>query len=846
MRRQYLEVKRRYPGMILLFQIGDFYESFDEDAQTLARELGIVLTRKWFGKGNAHPLAGIPVRSLESHLAKLIQRGYKVAICDQVTPPGKGLVEREVTRIITPGTVVEPELLERRANNYLASLIYDEQMAGLAYADISTGEFRMTEMERTQAIAELERIAPAELLAPRDVELPTLEIRAITRLDDGQTSLDETRRALMHHFEVTSLEAFGADKQPLALRAAGAIIAYLRDTQFDALENLTHLQHYRATSFMQLDPQTMRNLEIFQGWDFTGGAPTGSLVATIDLTETPMGGRLLRRWLRHPLLEINELRARQDAIEWFIKHEPARERVRAMLENVLDVERLLGRIRRRLAVPYETLTLALSLKHVSQLRVLLEHERAPSEFYQSLENCDELIAYIERAISDRPPSDFERGGIIRAGFSPELDELRSILGGGRTFLADFERRERERTGIRSLKVGYNKVFGYYIEVSKPNLRLVPSDYVRKQTLTNAERYFTLELKEHESLIANARERILELETNLYRQACDEISRHHERISRVGAALGRIDLYAALAELAVRHKYVRPELNEEDELVIVNGRHPMIEQMLEGRKFVANDTRLANHDTQIMLLTAPNMAGKSVYLRQVALVCLLAQIGSFVPADSARIGLVDRIFTRIGLNDYTLRGHSSFMIEMIETAHILHHATPRSLVLLDEIGRGTSTADGLSIARAVIEYLHNQPRVGAKTLFATHYHELTDAADYLPRARNFHVAVRERNGKVQYLHRVEAGRAEKSFGIYVAQIAGLPKPVLRRANELLHEHDEAKGKARVKESKATLAPEHRALLEGLLKLDINELSPVEALTKLYELQRRAKELSSDEA
>ena len=554
-----------------------------------------------------------------------------------------------------------------------------------------------------------------------------------------------------------------------------------------------------------------------------------------------MGGRLLRRWLRHPLLELNELRARQDCVEWFMKREPARARARAMLENVLDVERLLGRIRRRLAVPYETLTLALSLKHVSQLRAMLEQERAPAEFYQPLENCDELIAYIERAISDRPPSDFERGGIIRAGFSPELDELRAILGGGRTFLADFERRERGRTGIRSLKVGYNKVFGYYIEVSKPNLRLVPNDYVRKQTLTNAERFFTLELKEHESLIANARARILELETTLYRQACDEISRHHERISRVGAALGRVDLYAALAELAVRFAYVRPELDEADELLIVNGRHPMIEQMLDGRKFVANDTRLSNRDTQIMLLTAPNMAGKSVYLRQVALICLLAQIGSFVPADAARVGLVDRIFTRIGLNDYTLRGHSSFMIEMIETAHILHHATPRSLVLLDEIGRGTSTADGLSIARAVIEYLHNQPRVGAKTMFATHYHELTDAADYLPRARNFHVAVRERNGKVQYLHRVEAGRAEKSFGIYVAQIAGLPKPVLRRANELLNERGDARGKPRVDESRTALAPEHRALFEALLKLDINELSPVEALTKLYELQKRAKEL-----
>ncbi|HKP84650.1 MAG TPA: DNA mismatch repair protein MutS [Blastocatellia bacterium] len=848
LRRQYLEIKRRYPGMILFFQIGDFYEAFDEDAQTIARELGIVLTRKWFGKGNAHPLAGVPVRSLESHLAKLINRGYKVAVCDQVTPPGKGLVEREVVRIITPGTVIEPGLLERRANNYLASLVMDERAAGLAYTDVSTGEFRMTELDRAHAVAELERIAPAELLVARDLELPAVEVRALTRLDQELTEAAGARRALLDHFDVATLAAYGSDRLPLATRAAGAIIAYLRDTQPDALANLTHLQSYLATSFMQLDPQTMRNLEIFQGWDFTGGAPTGSLVATIDLTATPMGGRLLRRWLRHPLLEINELRARQDSVEWFYKHDRARETTRALLDNAQDVERLLGRIRRHLAVPYEALTLAHSLKHVGEIRAALEREGAPGDFYNALESCDDLIAFIERAISERPPSDFERGGIIRAGFSPELDELRAILGGGRTFLADFEKRERERTGIRSLKVGYNKVFGYYIEVSKPNLRLVPHDYVRKQTLTNAERFFTLELKEHESLIANARERILELETNLYRQVLSEISRHHERISRVGAALGRVDLYSALAELAARFGYVRPELSESEEIVIVKGRHPMIEHMLEHRKFVPNDTTLSNGEQQIMLLTAPNMAGKSVYLRQVALICLLAQIGSFVPAQAARIGIIDRVFTRIGLNDYTLRGHSSFMIEMIETAHILHHATPRSLVLLDEIGRGTSTADGLSIARAVIEYLHNQPRAQAKTLFATHYHELTDCADYLPRAHNFHVAVRERNGKVEYLRKVEAGRAEKSFGIYVAQIAGLPKPVLRRANELLNEHGNSTNSAASKVGKQTqdkLAPEHRALLEALLSLDINELSPVEALTKLYDLQRRAAQLQQED-
>lgn len=829
--------------MILLFQIGDFYETFDEDAQVLARELGVVLTRKWFGKGNPHPLAGIPVRSLESHLAKLINRGYKVAVCDQTTPPGKGLVEREVVRIITPGTVVEPGLLEGRSNNYLASLVVSDKLAGLAYADITTGEFRVTELEKAGAFSELERIAPAELIIPRSLDLQAMDVRAVTKITDEQTELDEARDTLLDHFQASTLEAYGCETRKLAARAAGALVAYLRDTQPDALTNLTGLQTYRADSVMQIDLQTMRNLEVFQSWDFASGAPTGSLVSAIDLTVTEMGGRLLRRWLRHPLLDLAELRARQDSIEWFVKREPARKQVRALLEEVLDIERVLGRVRRRFAVPAEVIALAQSLKAVAKIRTALERERAPKGFTEALDRCDDLSDYIERAITDRPPSDFERGGIIRAGFSAELDELRATLTGSRRFLAEMEERERKRTGIRSLKVGFNKVFGYYIEVTRPNLRLVPVDYIRKQTLANAERFFTLELKEQESLIANARERIQELELTLYRQVSDHISRHHQRISQVAVALALIDLYSALAECAIEFKYIRPDLNDGDGISITNGRHPTIERTLNKRAFTPNNTHLSNRDTQVMLLTAPNMAGKSVYMRQVALICLLAQAGSFVPASSAKIGLVDRIFTRIGLNDFTLRGHSSFMIEMIETAHILHHSTPRSLILLDEIGRGTSTADGLSIARAVVEYLHNQPRVAAKTLFATHYHELTDCADYLPRVHNFHLAVRERGGKVEYLHKVEAGRAEKSFGLHVAQLAGLPKPVLNRAKQLLAENENSSGDNKIKSKKSHKAEtqDFSALIDLLLRIDINELSPVEALTRLYDLQQQARPL-----
>jgi DNA mismatch repair protein MutS len=840
LRRQYLEIKRRHPGMLLLFQIGDFYETFDEDAQTLARELGVVLTRKWFGKGDPHPLAGVPVRALASHLAKLIQRGHKVALCDQVTPPGQGLVERQVTRIITPGTVMEPALLEGRANNYLACLIPGERTAGLAYADVSTGEFRATELPGEQAHSELARIAPAELLAPRDLSCPPLDVRAVTCLTDDQIQSEAARAALLQQFEVATLAAYGLEGWPLATTAAGALLAYLRDTQPEALRGLTTLQSYSAASFMQLDPQTLRNLEIFHSWDVSGGTPAGSLLAAIDRTQTALGGRLLRRWLRHPLLDLGELQARQQRVAWFYERQSVRQALRARLAEVLDVERLLGRIRRHLCAPSELLAMAASLAQVDAIRAVLVREGAPAELLEPLGTCGDVVQLIERALSERPPMDIERGGVIRAGFSPALDELRTQLSDGRTFLAQLERRERARTGIRSLKVGYNKIFGYYIEVSKPNLRLVPADYVRKQTLTGAERFFTLDLKEHESLIANVRERIRELEESLFRQLGDEIGRHHERIGRVAAGLAQVDLYCALGEVAVQFHYTRPELDAGYDLEIVQGRHPMIERLGERPPFTPNDTRLSNGDAQIMLLTAPNMAGKSVYLRQVALICLLAQIGSFVPAQAARIGLLDRIFTRIGLNDNNLWGHSSFMSEMVETAHILHHAGPRSLVLLDEVGRGTSTVDGLAIARAVLEYLHNQPKCAAKTLFATHYHELTRCAESLPRVRNYHLAVQEHDGKLHYLHRVEPGRAERSFGIYVAQLAGLPRPVLRRAQQLLRaEEADAEPRAGAPSmATAECGSRQMAILDALRALDVNELSPIEALTQLYELQQRA--------
>ncbi len=842
LRSQYLEIKRRHPGLILLFQVGDFYETFDEDARVLARDLGVTLTRKWFGKDDVHPLAGVPVRSLESHLQKLIQMGHRVAVCDQVTLPGKGLVEREVVRIITPGTVMEPGLLRGRESNYLACLLLSGRAIGLSYADVSTGEFRTTELDLSQALAELHRIGPAELLVQKGLDFSRLEPTAlsqprpgaVTEISEAQADLSAARQALLDHFGVLSLQAYGCENLPLSTGAAGALLLYLRDTQPDALLNLTSLSSYQADRFLLLDQQTLGDLEVFGSWQGNAGPERHtSLVAAIDLTATTLGGRLLRRWLRQPLLDLPELRGRHDAIEWLLSREPLRARLRQSLNEVLDVERLLGRIRRRLAVPAEVQGLSQSLRAAAEVRASLVHHAAPAFFLDPLSPCDDLIGLIGQVLDQ---------AAIRAGHSRELDQLRDALTGGRRFLAELEKRERQRTGIRSLKVSFNKVYGYYIEVTKPNLRLVPGDYLRKQSLAHAERFFTLELKEHESFIANARERIAELEASLYQQLCEQIGSHHERLCRLAGGLAYIDLCSALAEGAARFGYVRPELvdceHDLSGLTITAGRHPIVEQLLPAGRFVPNDTVLcpqAPDGTQIMLLTAPNMAGKSVYLRQVALICLLAQAGCFVPATAARLPLLDRIFTRIGLADHTTRGHSSFMGEMVETAHILHHATPRSLVLLDEIGRGTATADGVSIARAVLEYLHNHPRVRALTLFATHYHELTACADYLPRVHNFHLSVREHDGRVEYLHQVKPGAAERSFGLHVAQLAGMPRPVLRRAQELLLEHQSA---AQIPPA-APVSGLKPPWLRALLDLDINELSPVAALTQLYQLQQQAR-------
>ena len=852
-RQQYLRIKRKYPQAIVFFRLGDFYETFDEDAKLTSKELEIVLTSREMGKGHRVPMAGIPYHALDNYLARLINRGYKVAICEQVTKPGetKGLVEREVVRLVTPGTIVEPSLLDSKANNYLVSLVLGDSEVGIAYVDITTSEFATTQLPLERAVPELERLKPTEIITAGSSELSGFGLAApVTCLEDYWFELEIARQTVLDHFGVSTLDGYGCAHLPLAIGAAGAIIHYIQETQKGVLGQLTRLTTYSTDSFMALDVQTQRNLELFQGSRF--GTTSGSLLSIIDLTKTAMGGRLLKRWLGQPLLDITELVRRQDAIGWFSDNTLSRNQTISLLGDTADLERLINRVRSNMATPRELISLKHSLEVIPKLIEVIEAGEGIAWLKDELKPRQDVVDLITEAIVETPPSGLGEGGVIKPGFSEELDKLRLTTKNAKQYLANLERQEREKTGIKSLKVGYNRVFGYYIEVSKSNLPQVPQHYIRKQTLVGGERFFTPELKEYESLILNAQDKIGELEAGIFHRICHQVATVSERILAAANALASIDVSSALAEVAVRYDYVRPELNTENKVVINQGRHPVVERSLIDNDFVPNDTYLSNDDTQLIVLTGPNMSGKSTYLRQVALIVLLAQTGSFVPANSATIGLVDRVFTRIGAGEDIAAGQSTFMVEMIETANILNNATPRSLIILDEIGRGTSTYDGLSLARAVAEYIHNYPKLGAKTLFATHYHELVELAGFLPRVKNFNVAVIEERGKVIFLYKIVPGGVDKSYGIHVAQLAGLPKSVVHRAQEVLEELEEDSSKASAKRSlkgrrpkevvpqQLPLLGQKSPLLKELEKLDIDSLTPLEAITKLYELQKKAKE------
>ncbi|MEA1958115.1 MAG: DNA mismatch repair protein MutS [Chloroflexota bacterium] len=842
-RQQYLRIKRRYPDTIVFFRLGDFYETFDDDARVVSKELEIVLTSREMGKGLRVPLAGIPYHALENYLGRLITKGYKVAICEQLSDPkAKGLVERDVVRVVTPGTVVEPGLLQGSASNYLASVVIDGDKAGIAYADITTSEFQTTQLPSERMQSELERLRPSEIISPKEQEVwggPA----PVTPVDVQYFELEATHHLLREHFGTASLEGYGCAGLPLAVRSAGAIVHYLGETQKPALKQLTGLSTYSTESFMTLDPQTRRNLELFQTFR---QEKEGALLSVLDMTNTPMGARLLRRWLGQPLLDVEGLNRRLDAVEWFHRDAMRRAKVAAILDRIVDIERLINRVRGGIATPRELMSLRRSLEASNDLQVVLETEQDSSiaRIKQGLKPCSEAIDLICAAVADEPPQNLG-DGVIKAGFSPELDSIRSAAKDAKSYLANLERVERERSGIKSLKVSYNKVFGYYIEISNANLPQVPDDYIRKQTLANAERFYTPQLKEYESLILNAQERLIDLEGAIYRQVLGQVALSAAHILETASAIAQLDVFASLGEVAARCGYVRPGLNDGNVISIKNGRHPVVERMLSDEPFIPNDTYLSNDDAQVIILTGPNMAGKSTYLRQTALIVLMAQVGSFVPADAAEISIVDRIFTRVGAQDDLAMGRSTFMVEMEETANILNHATSRSLLILDEIGRGTSTYDGISIAQAVAEYIHNHPKMGAKTIFATHYHELVDLAGFLPRVRNFNVAVTEENGRVIFLRRMISGGADKSYGIHVAQLAGLPRAVVRRAEEVLTGLEDKRrvnggggGRPSQQLNLFIETAGSSAVVDELAQLEPDSMTPLEALNKLYELKKKA--------
>ena len=853
-RKQYLQIKARHPDAIVFFRLGDFYETFDEDAEIAARELDLVLTSRPMSKNQRVPMAGVPYHAVEGYIARLIEKGYRVAIAEQVGEvTGRGLVAREVTRVVTPGTVVEPALLDEKRPNYLAAFVVEGDRAGLAYVDITTGEFATAQLRAEEVEQELARLQPRECLVISEARGPGAAVATpgthLTPLPAYRFELGAAQQALLDQFGVVTLEGFGCAGKPLAIRAAGAIVRYLRETQQGALAQIGGLGTYTTARYMVLDAATRRNLELTE--TIRDGKTQGSLLGVLDATLTPMGGRLLRVRLARPLLDRVELGARLDKVEAFYEDTICRGKVREILKGTPDLERLANRVLGGVARARDLVAIRGALMRVPQLALVRQDAGGGGQpkalahtlpaLASSLDACEDVASLIESAIADDPPANLSVGGTIRPGFSAELDSISTAARDARTWIANLERGERERSGIRNLKVGYNKVFGYYIEVTKANLPGVPDEYIRKQTLVNAERFITPELKEYEALILNAEERQAEIEARLFKDVCQQVAARANPLLGTSRALARLDVAAALAEVAVRNRYLRPELTDENVLEIVEGRHPVVEQALRGEPFTPNDLRISGEE-RILIITGPNMAGKSVFLRQNAIVVLMAQMGSFVPADRARIGIVDRIFTRIGAQDEVASGQSTFMVEMVETANILNHATPRSLLILDEIGRGTSTYDGLSIAWAVVEHLHNHPERRAGTLFATHYHELTEMADRLPAVRNYSLAVAEEGDRVVFLHKVVPGGADRSYGIHVAQLAGVPRPVINRAEELLAQLESGEFRpgtpAPHPHQPVLFAAEH-PVVGRLQELDIPAMTPLEAINKLYELQRQGR-------
>jgi DNA mismatch repair protein MutS len=878
--QQYQGIKSRYPHALLLFRLGDFYELFYEDAIIAARELQITLTSRNREKGQPIPMCGVPYHAADGYIARLIRAGFKIAICDQMELPGPGkkIVRREVVRVITPGTATDGAVLEARENNFLAAVAKDAAgTLGMAYVDLSTGEFQATEFSGAGAAEalrdELQLLRPRETLLPRPQQLfETAKTSLLdgtggveSRLDEWIFQHDYAKRILREQFGVAELTGFGLDGHPQSMAAAGAIIHYLRENaargddahSVDALRHLDGVRYYEQQNALVLDPVSVRNLELINPifTEESGRVGPSTLIAALDGTVTGMGARLLRSWMMRPLIDPAAIDARLTAVAQLVQQTMVRGEIRKELKGILDLERITSRITLGLATPRELVTLRKSLARLPLLKNFLTPPPAGGSellrrIFVEIDELSDVRERLEHGISDEPPALATTPGMIRSGFDGELDELRNLSQHSKEIIAAMEERERKRTGIASLKIRFNSIFGYYIEISKVNLHFAPADYERKQTLVNAERFTSAELKEYERKILAADERIAEIENRLFVELRSGVATHAARLRVTASAIAQLDVLTSFAKLAAERGYCRPEFNTTGELLIVDGRHPVIEELLRqrGERFVPNDLYLESQRQQLLLITGPNMGGKSTYLRQAALIVLMAQMGCFVPARQAKLPVTDRIFTRIGASDNLARGRSTFLVEMSEVAAILHYATPSSLVLLDEVGRGTSTFDGLSIAWAVVEHL--QQHTGARTLFATHYHELTELADLLSAVKNVHVSVKETPNEIVFLRRVEPGSADKSYGIEVARLAGLPRTVIARAREVLLKHEQnehelseilspgANGNGNHNGDQAVLFTAlDREVIEKLRGADLDQLKPLDALNLLAELKKQ---------
>jgi len=847
---QYLATKRDYPEEILFFRLGDFYEMFFEDARIASRELDIVLTAREGGNKEKIPMCGVPHHAVNNYIARLISKGYRVALCDQVENPRQsvGIVKREVTRVITPGTVIDDAMLDESRNNYLTAIVDQDQVIGLAAVDISTGTFMVTELKGPDRFEnldnELQRLAPAECLLPAGSSMDSLWQDNFTRLgvllsriQDDLPGLETARRSLLEHFGVDSLDGFGVQHFSAGIQAAAAILAFINRTQKIQLGQINSLTAYENSMFLEIDSFSQRNLELTA--TLHDNKKEGSLLGVLDHCCTSMGKRTLRRWLEQPLKDLNAINRRLDAVGELVEQLTMRQDCRATLQKINDLERLAGKIGSGAALPRDLVALKSSLGLIPQLKSLLA--AAGSDYLEAIAAMDplgEVFQLIDTSINDDAPPGIKEGGIIKPGFRAEVDELKELASQGKTWLVDFENREKERTGIRTLKVGFNRVFGYYIEISKANLGLVPPEYIRKQTLVNAERFISLELKEQEEKILGARERLYELEYDLFMDLCKQLKTYIEPLQKCAAAIADLDVLQSLAQAAYMNDYVRPELTRDGIIDIRAGRHPVVEKSLTAVRFVPNDIEMDTDQARLGIITGPNMGGKSTYLRQTALLVIMAQMGSFIPADAAHIGVVDRIFTRVGASDDLSAGRSTFMVEMLELARIINGDSRDSLVILDEIGRGTSTYDGLSIAQAASEYIHDH--IKAKTLFATHYHELTTLADSRPGVFNLSVSVLESGDTVTFLKKVLPGRADKSYGIHVAKLAGIPSKIINRAYEILHGLEKERSAPKpAAEQLSLFGSGGNPILDELESMKLDDVSPRNALDLLYRWQDQLK-------